>query len=160
MTVLDLKREIASLTPNAQDEIAAYIVHLRNERDPEYSRELERRLNDRDEKNWVRLEDLEAEFAGGRTGDQDRRRSSGRLSRGLRGSGSQDSRRTSQRMKILGISQEVQLSRSRLGSSKVESSAKSHLGIRESLEAVYSRESSDLDPMLEDLQAEALREKW
>ncbi len=62
MTVVDLKREIASLEPESQDQLAAFIVHLRHERDPEYSRELERRLDDRDPKNWVRLEDLEAEL--------------------------------------------------------------------------------------------------
>ena len=62
MTVVDLKREIASLEPEAQDQLAAFIVHLRHERDPEYSRELERRLDDRDAENWVRLEDLEAEL--------------------------------------------------------------------------------------------------
>ncbi len=62
MTVVDLKREIASLEPNAQDQLAAFIVHLRHERDPEYSRELERRLDDREAKNWVRLEELEAEL--------------------------------------------------------------------------------------------------
>ncbi len=62
MTVVDLKREIASLEPEAQDQLAAFIAHLRHERDPEYSRELERRLDDRDAENWVRLEDLEAEL--------------------------------------------------------------------------------------------------
>ena len=62
MNVVDLKREIASLRPRAQDELAAFIVHLKHERDPEYSRELERRLDDRDQSNWVRLEDLEAEL--------------------------------------------------------------------------------------------------
>ena len=39
---------------------------------------------------------------------------------------------------------------------------KSHgsVGLRENLEAVYGREPSKLDPMFEDLQAEALREEW
>ncbi len=62
MTVLDLKREIASLEPSAQDQLAAFLVRLRHERDPEYSRELERRLDDRNAKNWVPLEELEAEL--------------------------------------------------------------------------------------------------
>ncbi len=62
MTVVDLKRELASLEPDVQDQLAAFIVHLRHERDPERSRELERRLDDRDPKNWVPLEDLEAEL--------------------------------------------------------------------------------------------------
>ena len=62
---MTVKREIASLEPKAQDEIAAFLVHLRNKRDPEYSRELERRLDDRDKKNWMRLEDLDAELGRG-----------------------------------------------------------------------------------------------
>ena len=62
MTVVDLQKEIASLEPDAQDHLAAFIVHLRHERDPEYSRELERRLDDRDPKNWVPLEDLEEDL--------------------------------------------------------------------------------------------------
>lgn len=62
MTVVDLKREIASLEPEDQDQLAAFIVHLRHERDPEYSQELERRLDDRDSRNWVQLEDLEKEL--------------------------------------------------------------------------------------------------
>lgn len=62
MTVVDLKREIASLEPDAQNQLAAFIVHLQHERDEEHSRELERRLSDRDPKNWVKLEDLEAKL--------------------------------------------------------------------------------------------------
>ncbi len=62
MTVVDLKREIALLEPEAQNQLAAFIVHLNHERDPEYSQELERRLDDRDSKNWVPLGDLKAEL--------------------------------------------------------------------------------------------------
>lgn len=62
MTVMDLKKEIASLEADAQDQLAAFLVHLRHERDPAHSRELERRLDDRDPKNWVPLGDLEAEL--------------------------------------------------------------------------------------------------
>ena len=62
MTVVELKKEIASLEPDIQDQIAAFIVHLRHERDPEHSRELERRLDDRDPRNWVRLDDLGTEL--------------------------------------------------------------------------------------------------
>jgi len=62
MTVVELKKEIAALEPDVQDELVAYIVHLKHERDPEYTRVLERRLNDRNPENWVRLEDVEREF--------------------------------------------------------------------------------------------------
>ncbi len=67
MTVVDLKKEIAELEPNAQDELAAFIVHLKHERDPEYAKELERRLDDRRPESWVRLEDAEKELGSGAT---------------------------------------------------------------------------------------------
>lgn len=59
MTVMDLKKEIAALKPPAQDELAAFIVHLKHERDSEHSKELDRRLDDRNPENWIRLEDAE-----------------------------------------------------------------------------------------------------
>jgi len=64
MTLLELKKEIAELEPADQDEIVSYIGQLKARQDPAYEREMERRLDDRDPDHWVRLEDLEAEFAG------------------------------------------------------------------------------------------------
>ena len=59
-------------------------------------------------------------------------------------------------------SKRLRISRSRLYSQALEEFVKKHRGqsVREALDAVYSRESSDLDPVLTDLQARALREKW
>ncbi len=65
MTVMDLKREIATLEPVAQDELTAFLVHLKLQRDPGYAREMGRRRDDRRPESWVRLEDFEAEIAGG-----------------------------------------------------------------------------------------------
>jgi metal-responsive CopG/Arc/MetJ family transcriptional regulator len=60
------------------------------------------------------------------------------------------------------ISQKLHMPRSQLYAKALEAFVKSHRapGIRESLEAVYGTEASELDPLLEDLQAEALREDW
>ncbi len=60
------------------------------------------------------------------------------------------------------ISKQLRMPRSHLYARALEAYVKSHrsVGVRETLEAVYARESSELDPMLEDLQAEALREEW
>ncbi len=60
------------------------------------------------------------------------------------------------------MAKQLRLPRSQLYARALEMFVKSHrsVGVRENLEAVYSRESSELDPMLEDLQAEALREEW
>jgi hypothetical protein len=59
-------------------------------------------------------------------------------------------------------SKRLRMSRSRLYSQALAEFVKKHRGqsVREALDAVYSRESSDLDPVLTDLQARALREKW
>lgn len=65
MTVTELKREIATLEPPAQDEITSFLFQLKLQREPEHGREMARRRDDRPE-NWVRLEDFEAEVAGGR----------------------------------------------------------------------------------------------
>ncbi len=60
------------------------------------------------------------------------------------------------------ISKHLRIPRSQLYARALQAYVKGHrtIGIRESLEAVYSQESSELDPMLVDLQAEALREEW
>ncbi len=65
MTVMDLKREIAALEPIAQDELTAFLVQLKLQRDPEHAREMGRRRDDRRPESWVRLEDFEAEIADG-----------------------------------------------------------------------------------------------
>ncbi len=64
MTLPDLKKEIAELEPEVQDEIVAFIGHLRMQRLSTYEQEMERRLDDRNPESWVRLEDLEAELSG------------------------------------------------------------------------------------------------
>lgn len=65
MTVMDLKREIAALEPVAQDELTAFLVQLKLQRDPEHSREMSRRRDDRRPESWVRLEDFEEQISGG-----------------------------------------------------------------------------------------------
>ena len=60
------------------------------------------------------------------------------------------------------VAKRLRVSRSRVYSQALQEFVKKHRGesIRESLDAVYGRESSDVDPVLTDLQARALREKW
>ena len=56
----------------------------------------------------------------------------------------------------------MKISRSRLYARAVESYVKAHRvpDLRKALEAVYGSEPSYVDPVLESLQAEALREEW
>lgn len=60
------------------------------------------------------------------------------------------------------VSKRLGLSRSQLYSRAVEALLKSHRGegLKAALEAVYGSQPSELDPVLEELQAEALREAW
>jgi hypothetical protein len=60
------------------------------------------------------------------------------------------------------VAKRLRVSRSRVYSQALEDFVKKHRGkrVRDELDAVYRKESSDLDPVLTDLQAQALREEW
>jgi metal-responsive CopG/Arc/MetJ family transcriptional regulator len=60
------------------------------------------------------------------------------------------------------VAKRLRVSRSRAYSQAIEEFVKKHRGksVRASLEAVYGRRSSEVDAVLTDLQARALREKW
>jgi hypothetical protein len=59
MTVEQVKREAAALSFEEQGELAAYLVQLRNRRDPEYLPELQRRIEDTERSHWLTPDDLE-----------------------------------------------------------------------------------------------------
>ncbi|HVT60754.1 MAG TPA: ChpI protein [Thermoanaerobaculia bacterium] len=60
------------------------------------------------------------------------------------------------------VSKRLGMSRSQLYAQAVEAFVKSHRGVevREALAAVYGSETAAVDPLIEQLQAEALREEW
>ncbi len=60
------------------------------------------------------------------------------------------------------VAKRLRVSRSRVYSQALQEFVKKHRGesVRESLDAVYNRQSSEVDPVLTHLQARALREKW
>lgn len=60
------------------------------------------------------------------------------------------------------VAKRLRVSRSRVYSQALEEFVRKHGGqnVREALEAVYGHQSSPVDPLLSDLQARALREKW
>jgi metal-responsive CopG/Arc/MetJ family transcriptional regulator len=60
------------------------------------------------------------------------------------------------------VAKRLGMSRSKLYAQAVESFVKIHRGseVREALAAVYGREVAVVDPILDQLQAEALREEW
>lgn len=60
------------------------------------------------------------------------------------------------------LTRTLRLNRSQLYAQALEAFVKAHraVDVRASLEAVYGHETEGLDPMLEAMQAEALREEW
>jgi metal-responsive CopG/Arc/MetJ family transcriptional regulator len=60
------------------------------------------------------------------------------------------------------VAKRLRVSRSRVYAQALEEFVRKHRGksVREALDAVYGKESAELDPVLTDLQAQALREKW
>jgi metal-responsive CopG/Arc/MetJ family transcriptional regulator len=60
------------------------------------------------------------------------------------------------------VAKRLRVSRSRIYSLALEEFVGKHRrpAVRESLEAVYGEASPPIDPVLTDLQAKALREKW
>jgi hypothetical protein len=60
MTVEELKKEIKSLSFEDQGHLAAFIVHCRNQQDPDSRKELQAILNDKDRSHWLTPDEFEA----------------------------------------------------------------------------------------------------
>ena len=57
MSLAELKREVAGLSPAEQAELVAYINDQLQSDDPDYRRELTRLLDDQDRRNWMSWND-------------------------------------------------------------------------------------------------------
>ena len=62
MSKAELKREMAALSLEDQNELAAYLLHLRLERDPIWRTEMTRRIDDRSPGQWMPLADWKKEL--------------------------------------------------------------------------------------------------
>lgn len=58
MSVADLREEIRTLSPEEQDHLSAYLVALRQERDPELRESLERQAINEDPSEWLTLDEV------------------------------------------------------------------------------------------------------
>ena len=67
MSVEEIKRGLKSLTRSQQDEVMAFLFHLRHVRDSAYQEMLHSRLSDRDPAHWLTPEEFEHRL------DQERR---------------------------------------------------------------------------------------
>lgn len=59
MSVQEIKKELASLTPAEQGEVTAYLFRLRHANDPEYQATVQRRMDDKDAAHWLTLNEVE-----------------------------------------------------------------------------------------------------
>lgn len=62
MSMAELMRAVAALPLERQNELAAYLLHLRLERDPAWHREMARRIDDTTPEQWVSLDDWKKEM--------------------------------------------------------------------------------------------------
>ena len=60
MSADQIKSDLAALTPSEQDEVAAFLFHLRHAADPEYQETVDRRIADSDPTHWLTLEEFES----------------------------------------------------------------------------------------------------
>lgn len=70
MSVEDIKRGIASLTPSEQGEVTAFLFHLRHAADSDYQERVNARLSDRDPAHWLTPEEFEQQLDEIRTSTQ------------------------------------------------------------------------------------------
>ncbi len=57
MSMAELMRAVASLSAAQQNELAAYLLHLRLQHDLAWRAEMTRRIDDTDPAHWTTLED-------------------------------------------------------------------------------------------------------
>ena len=62
MSVQELKTQIAGLPRRAQDELMAFLFHIRHADDDEYQRGISGRLGDRDPSRWLSPDEFEREL--------------------------------------------------------------------------------------------------
>ena len=62
MSVQEIKEKLAALPRNEQDEVIAYLFHLRHEHDRDYQSQTGRRLGDEDASHWLSPDSFEREL--------------------------------------------------------------------------------------------------
>jgi SOS response regulatory protein OraA/RecX len=62
MSIQEIKEQLAALPRNEQDEVIAYLFHLRHAHDQEYASQTGRRLKDKDPSHWLSPDAFEREL--------------------------------------------------------------------------------------------------
>ena len=65
MSMAELMRVVVGLPAQQQNELAAFLLHLRLQHDAAWRTEMTRRIDDKDSARWVSLENWKAELAPG-----------------------------------------------------------------------------------------------
>jgi hypothetical protein len=58
----EIKTGLAELPQEQQDHLAAFLVHLRHQRDAHVSQEITTRISDRNPQNWLTLNELKEKW--------------------------------------------------------------------------------------------------
>jgi hypothetical protein len=59
MSVMDLKKELTTLSVTEQAEVAAFLFQLRRKDDTDYQATIKRRLDDKDPSHWLTPDEFE-----------------------------------------------------------------------------------------------------
>ena len=59
MSVQDIKKELATLSPAEQREVTAYLFRLRHVSDPDHHATVQRRMDDKDANHWLTVDEFE-----------------------------------------------------------------------------------------------------
>jgi hypothetical protein len=62
MSVREIKDKLAALSRREQDEVIAFLFHLRHADDTEYQSRLTRRLEDKEPEHWLSPDQFEREL--------------------------------------------------------------------------------------------------
>jgi hypothetical protein len=62
MSVQEIKEKLAALPRTEQDEVIAYLFHLRHARDGEYESQIDRRSKEKNPSHWLSPDEFEREL--------------------------------------------------------------------------------------------------
>lgn len=62
MSIQELKDELATLPRKEQDEVIAFLFHLRHVNDSDYQSQISRRLEDGEASHWLSPEEFESQL--------------------------------------------------------------------------------------------------
>jgi hypothetical protein len=54
----EIKSQVTAMSEDQQDQLAAYLVHLRHRRDPQIRKDITARIENHDPQQWVSLDEL------------------------------------------------------------------------------------------------------